>query len=104
MGLHAEEDDVSGTDRRQIGSNLGLYGEVAFGAANLQPAFLHRTQVRSAGVEHDVRPRARKAGSDVAADCAGAGDDDFHDALENACATIRRWILPVAVCGIASVT
>ena len=42
--------------------------------------------------------------AEIAADRAGAGDDDLHCAVgAKAWATMRRWILPVAVRGIASV-
>jgi hypothetical protein len=42
--------------------------------------------------------------ADVSADRSGADDDDLHEAFgEKACATMRRWILPVAVRGIVCV-
>jgi hypothetical protein len=41
--------------------------------------------------------------ADVAADGTGTGNDDLHEAFENAFATTPRWILPVAVRGIVVV-
>ena len=102
--LHAEKDDVGVTDGRDVRRQLRPHLEVAVGAAHLQAAVLHRAQVRSARDQHDVGADTRQLRADVPADRAGSDDDDLHEALgAKACATIRRWILPVAVRGIVSV-
>ena len=56
-----------------------------------KPARLHRLQMRAAREQHDVGAGLRQPRADVAADRAGAGDDDSHDVCAaKACATTRR--------------
>ena len=43
-----------------------------------EAALLHRLQVRAAREQHDVRAGPRELRADIAADRAGAGDDDLH--------------------------
>ena len=90
--LDAEEDDVGRADRREIaGRRRGRTSKSPSGLIDAQAALLHRLQMRAAREQHDVRARLREPRADVAADRAGAGDDDLHDAsLANACATTRR--------------
>ena len=102
MRLDAEEDDVGRADRGEVAGRLRSDLEVAVWTDDAQAAGLHRLQVRAAREQHDVGARAGEPRADVAADRPGAGDDDPHT-WENAWATTRRWILPVAVRGMASV-
>ena len=74
------------------------------GLTTRSPRSCIAAQMRSAREQDDVGAGAREPRADVAADRAGAGDDDSHDVFGvNASATTRRWILPVAVRGMASV-
>ena len=88
----------------EIAGDLRLHLEIAVRADHAQAALLHRAQMRAAGEQDDVGAGLREPRADVAADGARAGDDDSHDAFcEYAFATTPRWILPVAVRGMASV-
>ena len=51
---------------------------------------LHRAQVRTARKQHDVRADSREPGANVTADSPSADDDDFHDTLAYAFATMPR--------------
>ena len=91
VGFDAEKDDVGVTDCGEVADHLRPHLEITFRAHDAKPALLHRSQVRSAREQHHVRFRARQPRADVAANRAGAGDDDSHDAVgANACATTRR--------------
>ena len=104
MRFDAENHDVRAADRAQVADCLRLDVEVAVRADDAEPLLLHRAQVGSAGEQHDVGARFRETRADVPADRAGAGDRNPHDAFwVYAFATTPRWILPVAVRGIASV-
>ena len=115
MGFDTKKHDIARANRREIASDGGpasawlrrgkLDLEIAFfGADDAKAALLHGFEVRTAREEDDVGAGLREPRADVAADRAGAGDDNPHEAFgANACATTRRWILPVAVRGIASV-
>ncbi len=104
MRLDAEDYDVRLADGVQVARDLGFDVKVAFGAPHAEPPFAHRLEMRAAREQHDVSAGARQARADVAADRAGARDDDPHAGFcEKARATTPRWILPVAVRGIASV-
>ncbi len=110
MRLDAEEDDVGGADRRQVAGDLRPDFEVALGARHPQPARLHRLQVRTACEQHDISAGSCELGADVAAYRARPGNDNPHAVCgthvvcgAKACATTRRWILPVAVRGMAVV-
>ena len=81
---------------------LGALDEIAFGAEHANAALLHGAQVRAAREERDVLAGSRHARADVGADRAGAGNQEFHFfAPASVAATTPRWILPVAVRGIA---
>ncbi len=56
-----------------------LHLEVAVGAHHSQAALLHGAQVGPARKEHHIGADFREPRADVAADGAGAGDDDSHD-------------------------
>ena len=80
--LTPRNDHVGAADRRRDRrSTCGLHLEVAVRADHAQPALLHRAQVRAAREQHDVGAGLREPRADVAADRAGAGDDDLHDAF-----------------------
>ena len=65
--------------------------EIAVRARHAQAALLHRPQMRAAGEEDDVGAGPGQPRADIAADGAGAGDDDSHDVFdEYASATTRR--------------
>ena len=80
--LDAEEDDV-GLCRSSARSPVtcGCTSKSPSGLVDAQAALLHRPQMRPAREQHDVRARARQPRADVAADRAGAGDDDSHERL-----------------------
>ena len=81
---------------------IGGYIGAKLARAGADVPLPHRAQVRAAGEERDVRAGPRQLRADVAADRARAGDDKSHfGALANASATRSRWILPVAVRGMA---
>ena len=77
----AEDDDVRAPDRREIARRLRLHLEITLVAHDPQAALLHGAQVRSAREQHHVGARFRELRADVAADGAGAGDRDSHDAF-----------------------
>ncbi len=78
--------------------------EVAVRTDDAESFLLHRAQVRSAGKQHDIAARFREARADVSANGAGPRNRNPHEAFwAYAFATTPRWILPVAVRGMASV-
>ena len=91
-------------DCAQLSDRLRLDIEVPVRADDAKPRLLHRAQMWPTREQDDVGARFRKARADVPADGTGPGDRDSHDAVcEYAFATAPRWILPVAVRGMASV-
>ena len=96
MCLDAEENDVRVTNRREVTGHLRPHVEVAVRAEHAQAALLHRAQMRAARKQHDVRAGFGQLRTDVAADGAGARDDDSHEsgaglqACEYAFATAPR--------------
>ena len=77
--LDAENDHVRVADRVQIAGDLRLHLEVAVRADDAQAALLS-PECGPAGKEDDVASGFGGLGADVAADGAGAGDDDSHGA------------------------
>ena len=91
-------------DRAQLSDRLRLDIEVPVRADDAKPRLLHRAQMWSPREQDDVGAGFRKARADLPADRPGPGDRDSHDAVGMyAFATAPRWILPVAVRGMASV-
>src|SRR5205085_11782643 len=89
--FHAEKHDVGGTDRAKIGGDVRSDVEVSFRTPDAQSALLHRAQMRTAGKQHDIGAGTRETRADIAANGAGAGNDDSHDAFcEYTWATTRR--------------
>ena len=79
--LDAEEHDVGRADRREIaGRPAASTSKSPSGLVDAQPALLHRPQMRPAGEQRRRRRRRGQPRADVAADRAGAGDDDSHEA------------------------
>ena len=104
MRLHAEEHDVGPADLAQVADDPRFDFKIAVRADDPQPFFLHRPEVRPAGEQHDVTTGFRQARADIAAHGARSRDRNSHEAAGvYAFATTPRWILPVAVRGIASV-
>src|SRR6185503_11535804 len=77
--LDAEEDDVGGADGAEVAGRMGLDLEVTIGTDDAKPSLLHRLQVRAACVEDHVAAGSCEPGTDIPADGACAGDDDFHE-------------------------
>src|SRR5688572_6175876 len=115
MRLDAEKHDVGLANRREVAGDLRpataalrrgkLDLEVAvLCAQHAQTALLHRLEMRPAREQHDISAGPRQPRADVAANGTRPRDNYPHQAFDaNACATMRRWILPVAVRGICSV-
>jgi hypothetical protein len=102
--LHAEHHDVRMADRVQVADNFRFDFEVAVRADDAESFLLHRAQVRATGEQHDICTRFREARADVSANGAGPRNRNPHEAFwAYAFATTPRWILPVAVRGMASV-
>ena len=80
--LDAEEHDVRRSDRREVAGHLrAAPRNRRRDSIDPQAALLHGAQMRTAREQHDVRAGSREARADVAADRAGAGDDDSHVGL-----------------------
>ena len=103
--LHAENHDVRAADRVQVADDLRLDLEVAVRADDAESPLLHRAQVRAAGKQHDVGTRFREPRADVSADRRRPRQSQSSRRRSGvyAFATTPRWILPVAVRGMASV-
>ena len=102
--LHPEKDHIGRSDDSQVADDLGADFEITVCRDHPQPTLLHGVEVRAPREEHDIGSGAGKPRADVPADGTGPCNDDLHGAVDaNACATMRRWIFPVAVRGMASV-
>ena len=78
--LDAENDDVGVADRARVaGRPPACTSKSPSALIDPHAALLHRAQVRAAGEQHDVGAGAGEPRADVAADRAGARDDDSHD-------------------------
>jgi hypothetical protein len=97
------EHDVGRADLGERAGQLRPDLELAVFVDHPQSATLHRVQVGAAREEHHVGILTREPRADVSADRSRPGDDDSHEGCDaKTCATTRRWILPVAVRGMAS--
>jgi hypothetical protein len=102
MRFHAEEDDVHGPGFGEVADDSGPLDKIAFGANYADAALLHGTQVRAAGEERNLFAGPRHAGTNVGAYRTSAGNQELQPfAPTTVAATTPRWILPVAVRGIA---
>src|SRR5262249_9876922 len=91
---------------RVVGGMGGRHQRLSF-AEQLYALFLERLRGRSGGKEGNARPRKRKLGSDVPADCARTEDANFHaadseGAKPSLAARPMRCSFPVAPFGISA--
>ena len=78
--LDPEKHDVGRANRTQVARDLRSDLEIAFSTGDTQPAGLHRMEMRTARVQHDIGAGPCQPCADVAADRACACDDDLHEA------------------------
>ena len=106
MPFDQSEDDIGGADRSEVAGDVRADFKVAISARHAQSARLHGLQMRTACEQHDIGARLGEFRADIATDRPGPCDNNPHASYAggaNAAATTRRWILPVAVRGIAVV-
>src|ERR1700682_3638635 len=104
MGFHAEENNIERAGIFKVRNYFRVYEKVFVAGDNAHTMLLHGVEMGAAGVKRDVVLRACQKSAYVCAYCSGANDQKLHafSPPENAAATARRWILPVAVRGMDS--
>ena len=79
MLLKNLRDEIAATLARDPAARSRL--EVVLCYPGFHAVLLHRSQMRSAREEHHIRASPGEPRADIAADGAGAGDDDSHVAF-----------------------
>ena len=106
MCLDAQDDDIERARVAEASDDLRMHFEIAVVRDNAQSVFGHGAKVRATGEERDVLAGAGEERADITSDGSGSGDQEAHgdQTPASALATAPRWILPVAVRGMALVT
>jgi hypothetical protein len=79
------------SDRLEVAGHAWQNDDIALGAQHAETSVAHGLKMRAAREQRDIGTGAGQARSDIAANRAGARDEDPHTlALANACATTRR--------------